>query len=277
MVNPKHNQKHKYIKIPHGRDNMVKNWILIRLAQNPRPTSGSAPELWGRLRDSWSDSDPRCRLLVHLTSSPLEDPFFPSIPISLQLSVGLFLRKVCCDKANMNRTGINSLVLLCLWGPVNTYTCCFWHIMNELWQKQPAVNVKQMSFLCESKCMNISHSSQVSQHDHKLCHKHVNAMLKTFCTIGSWRLLQKSSSFWNANISIKEGRHAEKPSDCSNSGTQIFRFIPEMMLWITDFTQQSDEWAAALWPYVPLIGMKWSCENPERQRLFITQIHQICE
>lgn len=215
--------------------------------------------------------------LVHLTSSPLEDPFFPSIPISLQLSVGLFLRKVCCDKANMNRTGINSLVLLCLWGPVNTYTCCFWHIMNELWQKQPAVNVKQMSFLCESKCMNISHSSQVSQHDHKLCHKHVNAMLKTFCTIGSWRLLQKSSSFWNANISIKEGRHAEKPSDCSNSGTQIFRFIPEMMLWITDFTQQSDEWAAALWPYVPLIGMKWSCENPERQRLFITQIHQICE
>lgn len=34
------------------------------------------------------------------------------------------------------------------------------------------------------------------------------------------------------------------PSFCSNSGTQIFHLSPETMLWITDFTQQSDEWAA---------------------------------
>lgn len=56
--------------------------------------------------------------------------------------------------------------------------------------------------------------------------------------------------------------------------------MPEAMLWITDFSQQSDEalwWAAALSLYVPLIAMKPSCVYPKREHLFIGQIHQICD
>ena len=54
-----------------------------------------------------------------------------------------------------------------------------------------------------------------------------------------------------ASASRKEGRRVEKLSPGSKSGTQMIGFIPEAMLWIKDFTQQSDEWAAALWPQCP--------------------------